>query len=113
VQPCSTPLAATTSGFLAALGRPPERLRCAVLDWPLFNQVLHPVCRAAVHEAARLLSGLGHKVELVRKPPIDTDALAEAFLVLFLVDCARTIEAFQSQLGRRARTHDMEPVTWA
>jgi amidase len=99
-------------GFLAALRRPPRRLHCAVLDEPLFNQDLHPACRAAVHEGAKLLSRLGHTVELVRELPIDTDALADAFLVIFLAECAHVIEAFQSQLGRRARTYEMEPVTW-
>jgi amidase len=101
-----------TPSFSAGLRRPPRRLRCAVLDEPLFNQDLHPVCRNAVHEGAKLLSRLGHSVDLVGKLPIDTDALADAFLVLLLAECAHVIEAFQSQLGRRARTHEMEPVTW-
>jgi amidase len=101
-----------TPRFLAALCRPPERLRCAVLDEPLFNRVLHPACWAAVHEGAKLLGRLGHRVELVRKLPIDTEALAEAFLVLLLAECAHVIAAFQSHLGRRARTCELEPVTW-
>jgi amidase len=101
-----------TPHFLAELRRPPGRLRCAVLDEPLFNQVLHPVCRAAVHEGAELLSRLGHTVELVSRLPINTDALAEAFLVILLAECAHVVQAFQSQLGRRARTHEIEPVTW-
>jgi amidase len=105
-------LAARAPRFLAALRRPPEKLRCAVLDEPLFNQDLHPVCRTAVHEGAKLLSRLGHRVELARKLPVDVDALAEAFLVLLLAECAHVLEAFQSQLGRRARTYDLEPVTW-
>jgi amidase len=101
-----------TPSFSAGLRRPPRRLRCAILDEPLFNQDLHPVCRDAVHEGAKLLSRLGHSVELVGKLPIDTDALADAFLVLLLAECAHVIDVFQSQLGRRARTHEMEPVTW-
>jgi amidase len=98
--------------FLAALHRPPERLRCAVLDEPLFNRALHPVCRSAVHEAAKLLGRLGHTVELVSSLPIDANALAEAFLVILLAECAHVIEAFQGQLGRRARTYEIEPMTW-
>jgi amidase len=106
------PPAPHTPRFLAALRRPPERLRCAILDEPLFNQDLHPVCRAAVHEGAELLRRLGHTVEPVRKLPIDTDALAEAFLVILLADCAHVIEEFETQLGRRVKTDEMEPVTW-
>jgi amidase len=113
VQPCSRPLAAPAKPrFLAALRRPPERLRCAVLDAPLFNQALHPACRAAVREGAALLARLGHTVELVSKLPIETEALAEAFIVLILVECAHVIEAFQGRLGRRARSYELEPVTW-
>lgn len=98
--------------FLAWLRRPPKRLRCAVLDEPLFNQDLHPACRTAIHEGAKLLSRLGHTVELVGKLPIDANALAEAFLVLLLAECAHVIEVFRSQVGRRTRTREMEPVTW-
>jgi amidase len=100
------------SSFLVALDRPPARLRCAILDAPLFNQVLDPVCRTAVHGAAGLLDRLGHSVELVSKLPIDIDALADAFLVIFLGECAHVIQAFERRLGRRARTDELEPATW-
>jgi amidase len=49
---------------------------------------------------------------LVSKLPIETEALAEAFIVLILVECAHVIEAFQGRLGRRARSYELEPVTW-
>jgi amidase len=100
------------SSFLIALGRPPEGLRCAILDAPLFNQVLDPACRTAVHRTTGLLDRLGHTVELVSKLPIDADALADAFLVIFLSECAHVIQAFQRRLGRQARTHEIEPLTW-
>jgi amidase len=98
--------------FLAALDQPPRRLRCALLDAPLFNAVVDPACRAGVHAAARLLGDLGHIVEPVAKLPIDIDALRDAFMVLYLTDAEHVIEAFCARLGRRPRTHEMEPVTW-
>ena len=98
--------------FLAALDQPPPRLRCALLDAPLFNEVVDPACRAGVQAAGRLLSDLGHIVEPVEKLPVDLDALRDAFMVLYLTDAAHVIEAFCAQLGRRPRTHEMEPVTW-
>jgi amidase len=98
--------------FLAALERPPGRLRCAFLDAPLFNQVLDPACRDGVQAAGRLLSDLGHVVEPVEKLPVDTDALRDAFMVLFLTEAAHVIEAFCAKLGRGARTRELEPVTW-
>lgn len=96
--------------FLAALELP--RLRCAVLEAPLFNEVVDPECRAGVHAAARLLSDLGHVVEPIEKLPVNTDALREAFLVLFLTEAAHVIEAFSAKLGRGPRTREMEPLTW-
>ena len=98
--------------FLAALDQPPPRLRCALLDAPLFNEVVDPACRAGVQAAGRLLSDLGHIVEPVEKLPVDLDALRDAFMVLYLTDAAHVIEAFCAKLGRRPRTHEMEPVTW-
>jgi amidase len=98
--------------FLAALDQPPRKLRCAVFEAPLFNEVLDPACRAGVQAAARLLSDLGHVVEPVEKLPLDIDALRDAFLVLFLTDAAYVIEAFCAKLGRSPRTREMEPLTW-
>jgi amidase len=98
--------------FLAALDQPPRKLRCAVLDAPLFNQTVDPACRAGVQAAARLLSDLGHVVEPVATLPVDVDALREAFMVLYLTDAAHVIAAFAEKLGRGPRTHEMEPVTW-
>jgi amidase len=103
---------AADGSFLAALDRPPRRLRCAILEVPLFNKEVDPACRTAVAEAAGLLADLGHTVEPVTKLPLDIDALGDVFLVLFLTECAHVIEAFAMRMGRRARTVEMEPLTW-
>jgi amidase len=98
--------------FLAALDQPPRRLRCALLEAPLFNAAVDPECRAGVQAAGRLLGDLGHVVEPVEKLPVDIDALREAFMVLYLSDAAHVIDAFGEKLGRGARTRELEPVTW-
>jgi amidase len=98
--------------LLAALDQPPRRLRCALLDAPLFNAVVDPECRAGAQAAARLLGEIGHVVEPVEKLPVDVDALRDAFMVLYLTDAARVLEAFCAKLGRRPRTREMEPLTW-
>jgi Asp-tRNA(Asn)/Glu-tRNA(Gln) amidotransferase A subunit family amidase len=104
--------AASGGSFLAALDQPPRRLRCALLEAPLFNEAVDPACRAGVQAAARLLSDLGHVVEPVEKLPVDIDALREAFMVIYLTDTANVIEAFCAKLGRGPRTREMEPLTW-
>jgi amidase len=106
----SPPVGSTS--FLAALGKPPPRLRCAVLEGPLFNRAVDAACRTAVQAAARLLADLGHGVEPVDKLPVDADALREAFLVLFLTECAHVIEGFGAKVGRGPRTGEMEAVSW-
>ena len=103
---------APDGGFLAALDQPPRRLRCALLDAPLFNATVDPACRAGVQAAGRLLADLGHAVEPVDRLPVDVDALREAFMVLYLADAAHVIDAFSDKLGRGPRTREMEPVTW-
>ena len=104
--------AAGGGSFLAALDQPPRRLRCAVIEAPLFNTTVDPACRAGVQAAARRLSDLGHVVEPVETLPVDIDALRDAFMVLYLTDAAHVIEAFCAKLGRRPRTGEMEPLTW-
>jgi len=71
-------------GFLAAVTRPPERLRIALaLDAPLDAAVVDPACRGAAEDAAALLAELGHHVEPValRLP----DDVVAAFLTLWTV----------------------------
>jgi len=111
----ATPLEAPPAGggsFLAALDQPPQKLRCALLDAPLFNEAVDPACRAGVQAAARLLSDLGHVVEPIETLPVDIDALRDAFMVLFLTDAAYVIEAFCARQGRGPSTREMEPLTW-
>jgi amidase len=103
---------ADSGSFLAALDQPPPRLRCALLEGPLFNQAVDPACRAGVQAAGRLLGDLGHVVEPIDKLPVDIDALREAFMVLYLTDAAHVIERFCQKLGRGPRSRELEPVTW-
>ncbi|MFN0114543.1 MAG: amidase [Paracoccaceae bacterium] len=65
-------------GYLAATRRPPARLRIALCDTTLTGEPIHPDCRAAVHDAARLLESLGHRVEPAR-PAADTTGMMRAW----------------------------------
>jgi amidase/6-aminohexanoate-cyclic-dimer hydrolase len=71
-------------GHVAAMARPPTRLRIALCDTTLTGDPIHPDCRAAVHDAARLLQGLGHHVEPAR-PDADTKGMMRAWTKIVAV----------------------------
>ncbi len=48
---------------VAAIARPPHRLRVALCDTTFTGAAIHPDCRTAVHDAGLLLESLGHAVE--------------------------------------------------
>lgn len=108
--PVSTP--GSESSFLAGLDRPPERLKIALLNEPLFNDDLEPACKEAVEQAARHFASLGHEIEPAFPNEIDRQALAAAFLVLWCSECAHGLQQLQDQAGRRAEAGDFEATTW-
>ncbi len=100
------------TSFLAALEQPSPRLRIAVLAAPLFNDKLHPECRAAVEAAAALMTDLGHTVDTAFPATLDARMLADAFLDIWCAECAAGLARAQREAGRHARGDDFEVVTW-
>ena len=100
-------------GFGAALQRPPRRLRVAVCDATLTGEPIHPDCRAAVADAARLLESLGHAVEPAR-PETDFGAGVPAMMRAWtdIVACGTALWVRQrlAALGRGLRDDDLEPA---
>ena len=72
---CPPPLGGT---FMGAIGRPPGPLRIAVVPGTFTGGKIHPECRAAVENTARLLEDLGHHVEETL-PEADSDAMLLAW----------------------------------
>lgn len=104
------------TGYLAALACPPKRLRIAVsLGEPLSRSLgtrLSPEVNVAVDKAAAALTAMGHEVEWC-DPPIDGEALADSYLVLYLGHLAADIRWISQQTGVPVRQLAIEPSTRA
>ena len=95
----------------AEVGVDPGRLRVA-LQTRAFNGVAtHPDCRAAVEDAARLCSDLGHHVEPA-EIAIDAQELGEATITLIGANVRAALEERTAALGRGLASDDVELVTY-
>ena len=96
-------------GFLAATRRPPGRLRVGVCETTFGGEAIHPDCRAAVREAADLLSDLGHAVEPAR-PEADHEGMMRAWTRIVACGTALTVRQALARRGRALRQGDLEGV---
>ncbi|WP_276946707.1 amidase [Haematobacter massiliensis] len=86
------------AGYRDAIARPPDRLRIALCDTTLTGAPIHPEARAAVQDAAQLLTELGHHVEPAL-PRADTPAMMEAWTRI--VACGTALSIRQTVAARR------------
>jgi amidase len=98
--------------FAAEVGAPPGRLRVAFTTRPFFSTSVHPDCVAAVHDAAKLLTTLGHDVEEAH-PAFDRDALVRAYLVAVAAGIALEVRLAAERTGRRPSRETLEDETLA
>ena len=98
--------------YLEELRTPPGKLRIAFTRESLFGHDTDPACAEAVEDAARLLASLGHEVEEGR-PAFAREALVRAYLVVVCAGVAAEVEEAVRATGRRARSSNLEPETWA
>ena len=97
-----------SSGYLAALERPPRALRIGYsTDSPIGTPV-DAQAAAAVEDAARLLQSLGHQVEPAA-PPVDGMALSKDFLLMWFGMQAALVAEVRRRTG--APLSDFEPDT--
>jgi amidase len=97
-------------GHLAAIRRPPRRLRIALCETTFTGAPIHPDCRAAVHAAARLLESLGHHVEPAR-PKADVKGMMAAWTKIVACGTALTIRKATAARGRPLADDDIEAVS--
>ena len=95
-------------GYLAATGKPPDRLRVALnLNEPAVS--LDPEVEQAVRRCGETLEALGHKVEEA-VPGIDYAQLNDAQEVLMMAGFAHGMHSIEQSTGRSAATH-LEPLS--
>jgi amidase/6-aminohexanoate-cyclic-dimer hydrolase len=97
-----------SQGHLAAIARPPARLRVALCDTTLTGAPVAPEPRAAAQDAARLLEALGHRVEPAR-PDCDTPGMMRAWTKI--VACGTALGVLKALRGRPLAEGDVEGVT--
>jgi len=71
----------------------------------------HDACKRAVLETAKILEGLGHKVEEA-KPEIDGITLANTYFTMYFGEIAAEIESAKATLKKKVSRKDFEITTW-
>ncbi len=99
-----------SGSFLAETQTAPGRLRIAVWTKTWADEALHPDCRAAVEQTAKLCESLGHIVEEAR-PPIDPAALTRVMLPILFTSVCQALEERGAARGRPIGDDEIEIVT--
>lgn len=94
-------------GFMAAMQAPLRRLRVAFSTRSPLGTPVHAEAVAAVQHTARLLEGLGHRVEEAA-PAVDGEQVARAYLQLYF---AQVPAAMDQALAAGAKRRDFELLT--
>jgi Asp-tRNA(Asn)/Glu-tRNA(Gln) amidotransferase A subunit family amidase len=97
--------------FIEAIGRPPRRLRIALMLKDHRGAKLHPECLKAVQGAAKLCASLGHVVEEA-DPNLDLVALRPMNARVSAANTTRSCIMRWQALGREPNADDVEAVTW-
>ncbi|HEY8945552.1 MAG TPA: amidase family protein [Polyangiaceae bacterium] len=97
--------------FLDEVGAPLRPLRIAFTSVPQLPSRVHPDCRDAVRDAAKLCEEMGHHVEEAA-PPVDPEMFAHAFFTVICASVAAGIELSAQQIGRRPGRNELEIATW-
>ncbi|MFN0087987.1 MAG: amidase [Blastocatellia bacterium] len=98
--------------FLQEVGADPGRLRIAFTTKAATGVPVHADCAAAVEDAARLLTELGHEVNEAA-PQLNGEMLTQAFMTIWSAGNAWLAESLSFAIGRKGTRDDFEPGTWA
>ncbi|WP_343718291.1 amidase [Inquilinus sp.] len=106
-----TPATPSESWSTAAKQRA-KGLRLAMVARAPDGKPLHPEVTAALQNTARLLEGLGHRVEEI---DLDFDAATAwaAYTRMGAVQTAAMFAALEPVIGRPVTPEEVEPITWA
>lgn len=96
--------------FLEEVGAGPGKLRIALSDVSINGAEVHPECRAALEETARLCEELGHEI-VEGSPEFDLPALEAARVTIVAVNLKRVLGLRAKAVGRPPGADDLESVT--
>jgi amidase/6-aminohexanoate-cyclic-dimer hydrolase len=96
-------------GYLAALARPPERLRIGVCDTDFLGGPVHPACAEAVRDAGKLLESLGHEVFPYR-PQADHMTMIRAWVEIVACGAALSVRSAVRARGRDLEEGEIEAI---
>jgi amidase len=100
--------------FLEELVSCPQKLKVGMMRRePRDGAALHPDCREAVEDAARLLESLGHRVEESHPAALDENRpMWHHFTDIVSCHTAFAIEQYEQIVGRKIVADDVEFGTW-
>jgi Asp-tRNA(Asn)/Glu-tRNA(Gln) amidotransferase A subunit family amidase len=93
------------------VGADPGRLRIAFATHTPAGEKVAPECEQTVSETARLLDGMGHRLEEVKLDFVP-DELGSAFRTVIAGNTRVAIENYAAKMGRRPTPEEFEKVTW-
>jgi amidase len=73
---------------------------------------IHPDCRAAALDAAKLCESLGHHVYEIPADTLAWPGLYKKFGLLWACGIGHTIQYWEETLGKKLTQKDLEPMTW-
>ncbi|MFQ5915688.1 MAG: amidase [Nitrospinota bacterium] len=97
--------------FLREVSADPGRLRIAFITQAPLGTEVHPDCVAAVRDAARLCSELGHEV-VEAAPSVDGERLWQAFTTVLCAGFSWAVEDWARRTGRTPAADFFEPFVW-
>ena len=100
--------------FSDELAARPQRLKIGMMRRePRDGAPLHPNCRAAVEEAARLLESLGHRVEESHPEALEENrTMWHHFTDIVSCQTVSAIEQYEQIAGHKINAEDVEIGTW-
>ena len=99
------------ASYAAGFQQPPGRLRVALWDTHIYGGTVHPDCKEAVANAARLCESLGHFVEPAT-PQLPVQEMGVAMGTMTGTGMLSVVRDREQAIGRRAVEADFESITW-
>jgi amidase/6-aminohexanoate-cyclic-dimer hydrolase len=95
--------------YMEEIQSPPRRLKIAFATTSFSGAAVHPECRRAVEDAAKLCASLGHAVEEA-KPAFDFDKAIRAWANVVACGTALSVDQRAAVLGRPPRQGELHPT---